>query len=127
MENYSFSFERLDSYQLSRKLVVDVYKIISSLPGKEKFSMASQLQRSIVSVPSNIAEGSGRSSIKEKIHFIEIAYGSLMEAYCQIEICRDLDYITDETLKSVKSRFLQVSRLINGLRNSFIKQLPQKP
>lgn len=85
-----FSFEKLTAYKESRKLVVEIYKIGNSLPNNEKFAIGSQLQRSAVSVTSNIAEGSGRVSYKEKIHFIEIAFGSLYEAYSQLELCVDL-------------------------------------
>lgn len=80
MEQYSF--EKLEVYQLTRKLIQNVYQIVNRLPANERFALGSQLQRAIVSVLSNIAEGSGRVSIKEKIHFVEISYGSLMEAYC---------------------------------------------
>ena len=123
MEN--FSFEKLDAYQKSRQLVVSVYKIINTLPVNERFALSSQLQRSIVSVASNIAEGSGRVSIKEKIHFLEISFGSLMEAYAQLQVCCDLNYIHEDTLNSIKPEFFSVSRLITGLRNSFSKKLSE--
>ena len=90
MEENCFSFENLRVYQDARQLVVVVYRLSSKFPRTEAFALCQQLQRSIVSVPSNIAEGSGHRSVKEKIHFIEIAYGSLMEAYCQLEIASDL-------------------------------------
>ncbi len=118
----NFSFENLDVYRQAGKLVVDVYKIINILPANERFALSSQLQRSIISVVSNIAEGSGRISTKEKIHFLEISFGSLMEAYCQLEICKDLNYIDEDTLKNIKPKFFQVSRLITGLRNFFINK-----
>ncbi len=120
-----FSFEKLDLSQHTRKLIVEVYKITRSLPVEEKFGLASQLQRAIVSVLSNIAEGSGRVALKEKIHFLEIAYGSLREAYCQMGICLDLGYITEETHKNLKNSFFDVSRLLNGLRNSFKRKLEE--
>lgn len=96
MERYSF--ENLEVYKLSRKLIIKVYdSVIKKLPVTERFALGSQLQRSIISIASNIAEGSGRISIKEKIHFIEISYGSLMEAYCQVQISSDLGYISEDT------------------------------
>lgn len=118
-----FSFENLNAYKEARKLVIEVYDIINQLPSCENFALCSQLRRAIVSVPSNIAEGSGRLSYKEKIRFLEIAYGSLLEAYCQLEICIDLGYITRETLESIKSHFFVVSRLINALKKSFEDKL----
>ena len=115
----SFSFERLEVYQQSRRLAVEVYKIINLLPVHERFALSSQLQRSIISVVSNIAEGSGRISMKEKIHFLEISFGSLMEAYAQLQLCCDLNYINEDSLRILKPDFFRVSRLLNGLKNSF--------
>lgn len=82
----SYSFENLEVWKVSRKFVVEVYKIQSSFPPFEKYGLGDQLRRAVISVPSNIAEGNSRTSIKEQIHFIEIAYGSLMEVYCQLII-----------------------------------------
>ena len=121
----NFSFESLEAYQKSRKLVVEVYKIINTLPIHERFALSSQIQRAIVSVVSNIAEGSGRISIKEKIHFLEISFGSLMEAYSQLQICCDLNYIHVDTLQKIKPDFFSVSRLLNGLRTSFVNKLSE--
>lgn len=122
-----FSFENLEVYELGRSLVVNIYDILSKLPNYERMALSSQLQRSIVSVISNIAEGSGRISTKEKIHFIEISYGSLMEAYCQLQICRDLNYINEETLLNLKPVFIRMSKLLSCLRNSFRKKLTSNP
>lgn len=119
----NFSFGKLQAYAESKKLVVEVYKIIKDLPAYENFALCSQIRRAIVSVPSNIAEGSGRISIKEKIHFLEIAFGSLLEAYCQIEISQELGYISKEKFSNIKPIFFSVSRLINALRKSFVEKL----
>ena len=117
-----FSFENLRAYKAARSLVKDVYTVIDTFPATERYSLCDQLRRAIISVPSNIAEGSGRRSIKEKIHFLEISFGSLMEAYCQLEIALDLGYITTETHSSIKNKFYDVSRLINGLSSHFEQQ-----
>ena len=118
---YSFSFERLDTYQEARKLVVDIYQVVSQLPKCEQFALCDQLRRAIVSVPSNLAEGCGRLSAKEKVRFIEIAFGSLMETYCQLEICLDLKYISDETFEKLRPSFFSVSNKLNSLRNFYLK------
>lgn len=78
----SFSFFDLRVYKESKELVKSIYRLLEEFPKYETYAMGDQLRRAIVSVPSNIAEGSGRFSIKEKIHFIEIAYGSLTESLC---------------------------------------------
>ncbi len=114
MEQY-FSFEKLKVYQDARVLVADIYALTATFPHHQIYGLTSQLQRSIVSVPSNIAEGSGRFSVKEKVHFLEIAYGSLMEAYCQIQIAGDIGYIPSEEVTNLKRRMFKLSTLINNL------------
>lgn len=115
---YLFSFEKLKAYVKARKLVVEVYKLLQKFPETEKYALCDQVRRSIVSVPSNIAEQSGKCSKKEKIHFIEIACGSLMESYCQLQIAADLGYLENEDLNNVKPYFFEISRLLSGLKNS---------
>lgn len=114
-----FSFERLTVYQKARQLVVSVYQLIGKFPNIEKFALCDQIRRAILSVPSNIAEQSGRTSYKEKVHFLEYAFGSLLETYCQLQIAVDLHYISDKDFNDVKDKFFELSRLINGLSQSF--------
>lgn len=119
----SYFFEKLDVWQLSRQLVVKVYKLLEKFPKEEKFALCEQLRRSAISVPSNIAEGSGRIAIKETIHFLEIAYASLMEMYCQLQIAVDLHYITEDDFREIKPLIFKVSKLLSGLHRSKINQL----
>ena len=102
-----FSFRKLDVYNETRLLVKEVYKLMESFPKEEKYSLCDQLRKSSVSVPANIAEGMGRRSKKEQIHFLEIAFGSLMETFCHIEIAKDLGYITEEQLKDVHIKCIE--------------------
>ena len=81
-----YAFENLNAWKESRKLVVAVYQLLDQFPKFEKYALCDQIRRAIVSVPSNLAEGSGRTSPKEQLHFYEISYGSLMESYNQL-IC----------------------------------------
>lgn len=118
-----FSFERLEAYEQALNLVSLTYEISEKFPSHEKFGLYSQLHRSILSIPSNIAESCGRTSFKEKIHFLEIAYGSLLEAYCQLQVAAKVGYITMEELGSIQEQFHTVSRLINGLSKSYHKLL----
>ena len=119
MDKNYFSFEKLNVWQESRNLVKDIYLLLREFPIEEKYALCDQIRRAVVSVPSNIAEGAGRVSPKEKSHYIEIAFGSLMEVYCQIQIARDLDYITEEKLTIVRNRVLRISKMLNALRKSF--------
>ena len=123
MQGIEYSFQKLNAWKEAKKLVVEVYHLLDGFPRFEKYALCDQIRRAIVSVPSNIAEGSGRVSLKEKIHFLEIAYGSLMETYNQLLIAIDLMYITEESVETIKPSVDNVAKMINGLRNSYSKQL----
>ena len=119
----AYAFENLNAWKESRKLVVLVYQLLDGFPKFEKYALCDQIRRSIVSVPSNLAEGSGRISIKEQLHFYEIAYGSLMEAYNQLILAADLKYIEEVSLNDLRPQIDTVARMLNGLRNSLLKKL----
>lgn len=123
MTGIVYSFEKLIVWQEAKKLVVDVYHLLDSFPKFEKYALCDQIRRAIVSVPSNIAEGSGRKSLKEQIHFLEISYGSLMESYNQLLIAIDLNYITEESVEAIKPSIDAVAKMINGLCNSYEDKL----
>lgn len=119
MANITYSFEKLNALQEAKKLVVDVYQLLDSFPKFENYALCDQIRRSVVSVPSNIAEGSGRKSLKEQIHFLEIAYGSLMEVYNQLLIAIELAYITKESVDAIKPTIDAVAKMINGLSKTY--------
>lgn len=119
MDDKSFSFEGLEVYQAARLLVKEVYLLQNKFPKTETFALGDQIRRSASSVTSNIAEGSGRSSNKEKVHFIEIAYGSLMEAFSQLQIAQDLGYITEEDVEKIRPSFYSVAKMLSGLKGYF--------
>lgn len=118
MKDFKFSFEKLEVWQNSRTFVKSVYSIIMRLPNEEKFAICNQLRRASVSVSSNIAEGSSRFSPKDQIRFIEIAYGSLIETYCQLKLCVDLEYISENEMEECKSLIFQISRQLSSLKKS---------
>ena len=120
-----FSFFDLRVYQESKQLVKDVYSLLEKFPKFEVYALGDQLRRAVVSVPSNIAEGSGRSSLKEKTHFLEIAYGSLTETLCQLDIAHDLSYISDAEFSIAKERINIIGKQLSGLRSSFQRQLEE--
>ena len=113
-----YQFERLNAWQESRKLVVAVYRLLKKFPEDERFALCNQLRRAVISIPSNIAEGNGRIAIKEQIHFLEIAFGSVMEVYCPLQIALDLGYISEEDFNQIKPLIFNTSKLISGLRSS---------
>ena len=125
MDDKRFSFEGLEVYKAARVLVRDVYRLQHKFPKYETYALGDQIRRSSSSVTSNIAEGSGRNSFKEKSHFIEIAYGSLMEAFSQLQIAQDLDYLTQNDIDTIRPQFVSVAKMLSGLKNYFDSYQPQ--
>ena len=126
MQGIIYSFEKLNAWQEAKKLVVEIYHLLDNFPQTEKYALCDQIRRAITSVPNNIAEGSGRRSLKEQIHFLEISYGSLMETYSQLLIAIDLNYITVESVETIKPRIDDVAKMINGLCKSYSKKVEEQ-
>jgi four helix bundle protein len=123
MDTHNFSFENLEVYSKARNLVKDIYLLQKQFPLDERFALGDQVRRAAVSITANIAEGSGRKSLKEQIHFLEIAYGSLMEVYNQLLIAIALTYITKESVDSIKPTIDAVAKMINGLSKTYSEKL----
>lgn len=115
-----FAFQKLETYQLSKEFVQEVYALINTFPDTERFALCNQIRRAAVSIPSNIAEGVSRMSDKEKAHFIEISYGSLMEVLCQMEISKNLGYISDGQFKEIEEMAEKISKRIVSLRHKYL-------
>jgi len=96
-----FRFERLNAWQTARNLNRQVYRLARKLPEYELYAMTSQIRRASVSVSSNIAEGSGRNSDKDFAHFLEQAYGSLMEVASLLYLALDENYLTATEVEAV--------------------------
>jgi four helix bundle protein len=92
------------------------------MPSEEKYALCQQMNRAAVSIPSNIAEGYSRFSTKEKMHFMNMAYGSLMELTCQYEIAKDLNYITQEQLNQYINKAKNLAVKISNFRKAIAKQ-----
>ena len=118
-----FAFFDLRVYQEAKLLVKEVYLLMDKFPKWENYALSDQLRRAVISVPSNIAEGSGRVSTKEKTQFIEYAYGSLTETLCQLDIAHDLGYISDEEFVNEKERINVIGKQLSGLKAAFNKQM----
>ncbi len=102
-------------------LVTNVYNLIKTFPKEEIYGLSGQLRRAIVSVPSNIAEGQGRDSVKEFIHYLSISYGSLMEVETQLQIAANLGYLKQVEVDKLLEQTAEVGRLLNGLFRSLRK------
>jgi len=94
-ESRGFRFERIQAWQLARSFNRSVHRAARGFPKEEMFVLTSQIRRASVSISSNIAEGSGRNSDADLAHFLEIAYGSLMEVVSQLFIAQHENYITE--------------------------------
>ena len=114
-----YGFEKLEVYQDARIYVRQVYLLTSTFSEKEKYGLCSQLQRAAVSIVSNIVEGTSRASNKEKERFIEIAYGSLLETFCQFQIAVDLGYIQQPQLDELQMQIDKIANKLSALKHSY--------
>jgi len=114
-------YKNLKVWQKSMDLVVEVYKQTNNFPDKEKFSLISQINRSAVSIVSNIAEGAGRNSNKEFNNFLGIALGSSCELETQVIIANRLNYLKEENLDSIVNSIDEIQKIIYSLKKT-IKQ-----
>lgn len=108
----------LDVWKKSMALVVDVYKATQSFPAHELYGLTSQIRRSAVSVPSNIAEGAARNSSKDFIRFCYISLGSLSELDTQLIIAHDLKYFEN----TFDDKIVAIKQMLNGLIASLSKK-----
>lgn len=122
-ENQKFSFEGLEVYRCARELVKGIYILQNKFPKEEKYALGDQIRRSATSITSNIAEGSGRSSIREKIHFIEIAFGSMTESFSQLQNAQDLGYLLEADIDKLRPLYSSVAALLSNLRKSFERRI----
>lgn len=120
---HRYSFEKLDVWQLSRTLTKRLYTLTNKYPSSEKFGLVSQIQRASISVCSNIAEGTSRSSYKEKARFSEIAYGSLIEILNQIIVSSDLGFISNQEEEQIRDHINEIANKLNKLRKSQLNRL----
>lgn len=117
MKEAKYSYKNLEAYKESKTLVKQVYTLLKQFPREEQYALCDQLRRAVISVPSNIAEGSGRTSAKDQAHFFEMAFGSLMEVDCQIDIAQDLSYVSLDEHEEVTVQISKVAALLSGMRN----------
>jgi four helix bundle protein len=109
-------FQNLVVYQQAKELVKVIYALMKKFPSDERYALCDQLRRSVISIPSNIAEGMGRIAEKEQGHFINIAFGSLMEVLAQIDIAKDLEYITTEDYRQIETMVNEIGKMLSSLR-----------
>ena len=108
-------FKNLIVYQKSKELVKQVYALLKQFPDDERFALCGQMRRAAISVPSNIVEGMARLSSKDQTHFLNIAYGSLMELYAQLDIAHDLGYVSDDDFMQIETHIDEIDKMIVSL------------
>ena len=117
-ERNKYYYKKLKVWQKAMKLVIHVYKATKNFPKHEQYGLISQMRRSVISIPSNIAEGQGRNSDKEIVRFLDIARGSIYELDTQIEISRQLNYMNPKDFNTIFNLLDETSRMLTGLRKS---------
>ncbi|MGH9969111.1 MAG: four helix bundle protein [Pyrinomonadaceae bacterium] len=115
------SFRELRVWQAAMDLVEKVYRLTRRFPKEETYGLVGQIQRAAVSIPSNIAEGHTREHLKEYLHHLSIAQGSLAELETQLEIATRLKYLLPKQLREILSEGNALGRQLYALRNSLRK------
>lgn len=113
-----FNFEKLTVWQKAIGYADDVYTITETFPDRERFGLTNQLRRAAVSVSSNIAEGSSRSSSNDYSRFLEIAYGSLMETVSQMFVAHRRRFVDEDAFRRMYEAADELARMLSGLRSS---------
>ena len=117
------SYRDMIAWQKAMALVTEIYQETESFPAREIYGLTNQVRRAAVGVPSDIAEGKGRLSKKEFVQMLSRARGSVLEVQTQIEIARNLGFLTNEKFEDLLAKADEVGRVINGLIRSIRKQL----
>lgn len=112
------NFKNIIAWQKAMSLVKDVYLLTEKFPKQEVYGLASQVNRAAISIPSNIAEGSGRNSNKDFLRFLEISISSSFELETQILLAKELGFITDENMITVLEKLTEVQKLIFGFQKT---------
>ena len=115
-------YKKLKVYQIAKTVVKDVYQLMKKFPSEERYALCDQLRRAVISVPSYFVEGLSRTSDIEKHNFLNIAYGSLMETLCQLDISADLGFITEEELKHVEDESVELIRMMKGMMRNLASE-----
>ncbi len=108
-------FQDLNAWKEGHKLVIEIYRISKIFPKEETFGLISQIRRAVVSITSNIAEGFGRQSYRDKHNFYQMAFGSIIEVRNQLLIARDVGYISSNDFDNMDSQAVTVEKLCRGL------------
>ena len=115
-----FNYRKLIVYSKSKDLVKSTYSLLKKLTTEEQYALCDHIKIAVISVQYTIVEGNARASEKEKARFFDIAYGSLMESLCQLEIAKELHYISNEELLSIELQVQEIAKLLSALRLKYL-------
>jgi four helix bundle protein len=115
---YIFSFEKLEVWKESILLVKSIYELTDNFPDTEKFGLISQLRRASTSISSNLAEGTSRSTNKDKAHFTTLSFSSAMEVLNQLIIAKELNFINEKDYMGIRKQISKITNMLNSLRNA---------
>ncbi len=119
-----FRFEKLEVWQKAVDFADRVYAVTQRFPDDERFGLTSQMRRASVSISSNIAEGSGRSSDRDFARFIGIAYGSLMEVVSQAQVALRRAFLPSEARDELYERAEELARMLSGPKSALLRSVP---
>ena len=116
-------YKDLVVWQKAIDMTVQVYQLSEKFPPQERYALTSQITRAAASVPANIAEGSGRGSVKDYAHFLSITRGSLMETETFLLLAVRLNYISEADVRAIFSLTDEIARMLNSLRSKLISNI----
>jgi four helix bundle protein len=123
MKVHIYNFEKLEIWNLAMEFADYIYDVTNTFPPEEKYGLSSQLRRAATSISANIAEGSCKTSYKEKKRFMEIAYGSTIEVLNHCMFSRKRNYIDEETISKIRIIVNELTNKINGFNNNLIMKI----
>ena len=118
-----FGFEKLEVWKRSIEYADVIYTVTRNFPDDERFGLRVQLQRAAVSISSNVAEGSSRTSKKDFARFVELSYGSLMETVSQLRIAQNQNFVAAEKVHNLRKRAEELARMLSGLKGTLIRKI----
>jgi len=119
---YRFPHEKLDVWRLAKVMAKTIYELTAQFPRSECYGLTDQLRRAGVSVMSNLAEGSARTSRRDQGHFYQLAYSSLMEVDAQLQLAVDLGFLTPERYDELRLPASELANKVNALRQTCLKE-----
>jgi four helix bundle protein len=123
MSDHKKTYRDLDAWKLAMTLAETTYALTKRLPDSERYNLVSQMQKSATSIPSNIAEGQGRGTVRFGLWFLRVATGSAAELDTQIELARRLNYVSLDATREIDSQLERVRQMLYGLRREHERRL----